>query len=367
VSATSIAFSIKAGSTSISSALTYSDATKTATLTPSSALANGTTYTATVNAQDTTGTAMTSQFSWSFTTASSSSGGTLDHLFSRTAVPGTPNWNDPHPNSIGVKFFADVSGTVTGLRFYKGSMNTGPHSGVLWTATGSVLASANYTNESASGWQDVTLSSPVWITAGTTYVASFTTTVGFYSADLNAFSAQYDNKPLHVPTSGGVYNYGGGFPTNSTTANLWVDVDFVPGGRVPPPTPPTVASTSPATSATNIAVRPSLTATFSKSVAASSISFTMTDGATAIAGSVAYDDATKTTTFVPTSALENRTTYTATVIATDTSETPMAHPYMWTFTTSALGLPPKVGSVTPAHNGTGVIADTPMTATFDQR
>ena len=46
-----------------------------------------------------------------------------------------------------------VSGTVTGVRFYKAAANTGTHIGSLWSATGTQLASATFTNETASGWQ----------------------------------------------------------------------------------------------------------------------------------------------------------------------------------------------------------------------
>ncbi|MCA1466256.1 DUF4082 domain-containing protein, partial [Bradyrhizobium sp. NBAIM18] len=79
------------------------------------------------------------------------------------------------PVEVGVKFTASVNGTITGLRFYKGSLNTGPHIADLWSSTGTLLATATFTNETASGWQQVNFSTPVAITAGTTYVASYHT------------------------------------------------------------------------------------------------------------------------------------------------------------------------------------------------
>ena len=54
-----------------------------------------------------------------------------------------------------MKFRSDVAGQVTGVRFYKGSGNTGTHIGNLWSSTGTLLASATFTGESASGWQQV--------------------------------------------------------------------------------------------------------------------------------------------------------------------------------------------------------------------
>ena len=55
-----------------------------------------------------------------------------------------------------MKFRSDVDGFVTGIRFYKGSQNTGTHVGSLWTTSGQRLATATFTNETTSGWQEVT-------------------------------------------------------------------------------------------------------------------------------------------------------------------------------------------------------------------
>ena len=87
------------------------------------------------------------------------------------------------------------------------------------------LARATFTGETASGWQQVTFSPPVIITANTTYVASYHTTSGGYASTAGYFSASgRDNVPLHALRSGvdgpnGVYRYGatGGFPTESAS------------------------------------------------------------------------------------------------------------------------------------------------------
>ncbi len=50
-----------------------------------------------------------------------------------------------------------------------------------------------------AGWQTVSFATPVAIAAGTTYVASYHTDVGFYSADLGYFaSTGFDNPPLRA-------------------------------------------------------------------------------------------------------------------------------------------------------------------------
>ena len=247
-----------------------------------------------------------------------------------------------------MKFRSDVAGTVTGVRFYKGSSNTGTHTGHLWTATGTLLASATFAGETASGWQQATFSSPVPIAANTTYVVSYFAPNGSYSADDGYFSNGADAPPLHGLVSGldgsnGVYRYGSAssFPSDSFgNSNYWVDVVFATTSS---PVPPVVSSVSPANTATavDVAVKPA--ATFDQAVTASSVVFTVKDAANAaVAGTVGYDSATRTATFTPASALAFSTTYGVTVSgATNATGQTMA-PYSWTFTTAAA---PSVVSV----------------------
>ncbi|GIH12932.1 DUF4082 domain-containing protein [Rugosimonospora africana] len=149
-------------------------------------------------------------------------------MFTNDDSPATSNWNDPKAIEVGLKFFADAPGVVTGVRFYKGSMNTGVHQGSLWTSTGVLLATATFSNETSSGWQMVTFSTPVRITPNTTYVVSYSTTVGYYSATLNVFTSQVNKPPLHVATNGGAYRYGSGFPGTASKNNYWDDAMFLP-------------------------------------------------------------------------------------------------------------------------------------------
>jgi hypothetical protein len=169
--------------------------------------------------------------------------GTTVSLFSNSDTPATVTVNDPNAVELGVKFTASQSGNVTGIRFYKGPQNTGTHVGRLWTSGGTQLASAPFTGETASGWQQVSFTSPVAITAGQTYVASYTAPNGNYSANGGYFSTARTSGPLTAPASGasggnGVYAYSGSgaFPNQSFNAtNYWVDPTFVPGGTTPPP------------------------------------------------------------------------------------------------------------------------------------
>ncbi|MER5326523.1 DUF4082 domain-containing protein [Streptosporangium roseum] len=161
-------------------------------------------------------------------------------IWASTATPEVPSHNDPNAVAVGVKFKATTSGAVRGIRFYKGSQNTGTHIGSLWSSNGNLLANATFANETASGWQQVNFATPVAITANTTYVASYHTTSGRYSITRPYFTSQHANGPLIALADGddggnGVYTYSATntFPTSSTQAtNYWVDVVFVPASTI---------------------------------------------------------------------------------------------------------------------------------------
>jgi hypothetical protein len=152
-------------------------------------------------------------------------------LWPASATPANPASSDAQAVEVGVRFSSDVSGSISGIRYYKSSTNTGTHVGNLWSSTGTLLASATFSGETASGWQQVNFATPVAITAGTQYIASYHTNVGSYAADAGYFTARgMDNAPLHAPSTGnGVYAYGSAsvFPSNTYSAtNYWVDVVF---------------------------------------------------------------------------------------------------------------------------------------------
>ena len=162
-------------------------------------------------------------------------------IWSANSVPNVPDVGLDSAVELGVKFKSDTSGTITAIRFYKSANNTGTHVGNLWTSSGTLLASGTFTNETASGWQQVNFSTPVAITANTVYVASYHSTGGHYAADQNYFrNSGTDNPPLHalqdgVSGSNGVYIYGSSsaFPNLSFNAtNYWVDVAFKSAGSL---------------------------------------------------------------------------------------------------------------------------------------
>ena len=164
-------------------------------------------------------------------------------LWPATAPPGAES-TDGASVEVGVQLHSDVAGSIEGIRFYKGVGSTGTHIGNLWTSTGQLLATATFTSETASGWQEVAFDTPVPISAGTTYVASYFAPSGHYWSSPGYFylppsmpagGSTVDSPPLHAPrstgsTSNGLFAYAGSsaFPVSSSNAqNYFVDVVFV--------------------------------------------------------------------------------------------------------------------------------------------
>lgn len=163
------------------------------------------------------------------------------HFFKSTDKPTVASWDSSASVELGLRFWSEVDGTLTGLRFYKGAGNMGTHTGSLWTLDGARLATVVFAHETASGWQSATFNTPVPLTAGTAYVISYFAPRGHYAANPGFFHAKLDNGVLHASTvANGLYHYGtSGFPDQTYGySNYWVDISFVPAGIQPPPAPP---------------------------------------------------------------------------------------------------------------------------------
>ena len=172
----------------------------------------------------------------------------------------------------------------------------------LWSAAGTLLASATFTNETASGWQQVDLSTPVIVTAGTTYVVSYHTD-GNYSADPNYFATAHTNGDLTALASGtsggdGLYAYGAGqiFPTDTYNAsNYWVDVVF-DGSPLKAP----VANGDSGVAIRNTQLSIPASTLLANDTDPYGLPLSITNVGNASNGTVGYDSDTQTITFVPT-------------------------------------------------------------------
>jgi hypothetical protein len=206
-----------------------------------------------------------------------------------------------------------------------------------------MLAAAVFTSETGSGWQQVTLTTPVPIRPNTMYVASYHTDAGYYFADRGYFSGQEsDSGPLHAPADApgspnGVFVYGAsGFPTKSWEAsNYWADVVFTTAPTADT-LPPVVIGESPAPGATGLLVNLSaLTVSLSEPIQPPTISLVLRDARNQVVpSSTSYNPSTLTVTLTPTVTLAASSQYTATLSGVvDLAGNRMVGSFTWSFTT----------------------------------
>ncbi len=359
----------------VASTVSYDSAAHVATLTPTAALATAAQYTVTVHGgatdprvKDVAGNALAANDSWSFTTTNTTI--TNQSIWAASTTPATPSDTDTNAVELGVKFRSDVAGSITGVRFYKGPSNTGTHVGHLWNASGALLGTVSFQNETATGWQQALFATPIAITANTTYVVSYFAPNGGYAVNGSYFSASgVDNGVLHAPSDGssggnGVYVYGasGGFPNSSFGAtNYWVDVvlQTVSG---PDTTPPTVNGRAPSSGQVNVAVGSTVSVTFSEAMDATTINTSTIELRNAsnalVPATVTYSG--NVATLTPNAALANASTYSVTVHGgatdprvKDAAGNALAANDTWSFTTAAAGGPCAANVITAENCLTG--------------
>ncbi|MFI5130011.1 MAG: DUF4082 domain-containing protein, partial [Chitinophagales bacterium] len=217
---------------------------------------------------------------------------------------------------------SNVNGQITGLKFYKGVGNIGTHTGHLWTNTGTLLGTIVFTNETASGWQQVMFDSPISINAGVTYMASYYSSAGIYAYTNDYFLQPKVNGPLTALADGqdganGVYKYSPStiFPMDSyRSTNYFVDVLFgVSTGQ--DVNPPAVTAVTPVNGATGVAVNSSVSVQFSESLNFSTVNsstFELRNAAgTLIPSTVTYNAPVMTASLTPSSSLTHYADYTA--------------------------------------------------------
>jgi hypothetical protein len=359
----------------VGATVAYDAAANVATLTPAALLSAGTTYTAqvTTGAKALDGTPLAAAATWSFTTSACPCS-----LFSPVQAPASVNLSTrdgrsgagPFTYELGVKVTVDQAMQLTAIRFYKSSLETGTHVGRVWTSGGVQLGSVAFAGESASGWQQQTLATPLLLQPGAVYVVSVNANAAF-GVTKSGLATQIVSGPLRSVADGanGVYGSAAGtFPTQSySSSNYFVDLSAVPDGD---PAPPTVTSTSPPAGATGVARSSTVTATFSRSMDPATISastFTLTGPSGPVSAAVAYDDTTHIATLTPSASLASGTSYTARLAATIAGRDgkQLGTAVSWSFQTLTPA-PLQVSSTVPAAGATGIAATVKPRATFSR-
>ena len=173
------------------------------------------------------------------------------------------------PSKLGVRFTTSTVGTVTAIKYYKPLGSYGQKTGHLWSASGTLLGAVTFGNESASGWQQAKLDTPVNLAANRTYTVSYLAPRGGYAATVQYFwGRSVVSGPLTaVAQSNGVYSYSrrATFPNQTywKSPNYWVDVVFVPqaGSDTSSQSPPQPQSPPPQQQPTPSTTQPPVTTT----------------------------------------------------------------------------------------------------------
>lgn len=307
---------IPQGGSAVAATVSYSGSV--ATLTPTASLANNTTYTATLTTgvQSSGGTALTSNYTWTFTTTAA------------TNPAPTVSSVTPATGATGIA----ISSTVTAT--FSEAMNSSTITGSTFTLTpqggSAIAATVSYAANVA------TLTPSAQLANNTTYTATITT---------------------GVTSSGGVA-IASNYTWTFTTAPAIV-------------TPPSVTAATPTNNSTGVAISTTVTATFNQAMLSSSITgstFTLTGpGNTSVQGTVAYNAGTSVATFTPAANLAYNSLYTATISTGVMSSggVALSAPNTWTFTTTTAPVP-TVTTTVPTSGATGVNVGNALTATFSQ-
>ena len=134
--------------------------------------------------------------------------------------------NPPAQNGLelGTRVTTSSDGYIVSVKYFRVAGDTSNHVAHVWDASGNLVATKAFTNETASGWQIAYLSSPIHVAAGDSF------TVSTYSSDY--WYIPGDNFP--VAGAGPLTELGGSFvyapsatyPSTGVPGNYSVDLDF---------------------------------------------------------------------------------------------------------------------------------------------
>jgi hypothetical protein len=416
------------GTTAVAGIITY--AGTTATFTPAANLTNGTLYTATITtgAKDLTGAGLAANVVWTFTAtntppptvistvpANGATGVAVNTLISATfseamlasTITGA-NFTVTGPGGIAVAGAVTYAGTtatftptlaLANSSLYTATITTGVRDATghplatnyVWTFATGTLPAVTSTNPATAATnvpinQKITATFNEPMTAGTiTAIGTFTVAVAGGGAAVTG-TVTYDaasNSAIFTPTA--ALTTSTQYTATITTAAQAPGAHALASnyvwsfttGLAPTAASPTIASTNPAGSATNVPLNQKIAATFSKAMDPATISapgtFTVkvTTGGAAVPGSVAYDTASHTAVFTPASNFLASTQYTATIsaAATDLAENALiagSAPNPWSFTTglAANAVAPTITVTSPANSAMNVQVNAAVSATF---
>lgn len=149
--------------------------------------------------------------------------------------------NDGVAQELGMHFRTSVTGNIIAAKFWKLPGMGGVHIWELYTGTGTRLAQVTFTGETASGWQQQNLTSPVTLTPNTDYICAVLYSDFVFPIYIGGLTNTITNGPLTVLGAAAAAAAGINgtsvaanstpgvpvFPANPVTDNHNFSVDFV--------------------------------------------------------------------------------------------------------------------------------------------
>ena len=413
---TTSSFTLFQGATPVTATVMYSTITREATLTPSAMLLPNTTYTANLTAAITDlGAAQLTATNWSFTTGTDT---LAPSVIARTPAPNatgvaltstvTAQFNEPVMGVSGTTFTVENAGTpIPGTVTYTAGTRT-----ATFTPTGSLPGNTLLTATLTSGITDTSSNAltgaPVTWTfttiadttapmlsmrtpgSGATMVSPGTTIIATFDEPVQNVTTTTFTVNDGAAVTGTLASSNGGrtwtftpsamLATNATvTVTLTTGITDLASNALAAPvtwmfmtaadtTAPTVMTTSPIASATNVAIGSTIAVTFDEPVTGvTGTSFTVTSGG-AVAGSLGSSNGGRTWTFTPTAPFANNATVMVTLSTAimDLVGNPLATPFAFSFTTAPDTTAPTVMSTVPAANATGASLTSTIAVTFSE-
>ncbi len=418
VNATITTFTLMNGATAIPGTVTTSSVNRSATFTASAALPPNTLLTAMLTAgiTDAAGNPLASApMTWTFTTSPDTIAPTVV-----TTSPAASATGVAVSSTVGATFSEAVTNATTttftlkdGTATIPGTVTTSAvNKTATFAPTAALPANTLLTASLTAGITDVAgnplASAPVtwtFTTAADTTPPTLTMTSPASNATgvlLTAAVVATFSEPVTATTATfTLMNGATAIPGTVTTSSVNKTATFTPTGALPPSTlvtatlsvtdlagnavvgspiswtfttvsdttAPMLVNTSPMTNATGVAQNATVVATFDEPVNASMSTFTVMNGASAIAGTVTTSSVNKTATFTPMLPLPTNTVLTATLTAgvTDLAGNPLSGaPVIWSFTTVPDTVAPVVQGTNPANGAALVPTSTPIAVTFDE-
>lgn len=181
---------------------------------------------------------------------SSSQGEDLQTLFSAEIPANMANNIGAGMNyELGMQFSSAVAGEIHAIRYYKSNLESGTHIGHIFSSSGQELARVTFDNETASGWQEQPLDTPLSIGPNVTYVVSVNSTNSYYVFTSAGLASQVVNGDL-VASAGVLSTTAGSFPSTNQSGNYFRDIVFKATNSFSDTIAPQVALTAPANNQT---------------------------------------------------------------------------------------------------------------------